>query len=404
MELGEAMLGMCNSLIDWEIPAHIKKLTGGPYYRSNVSNPRLNENTRLEYVGDYAFNSISGMTSVDISSATYVGEAVFAACSDLQHVVLPSNMTEIPRAMFSNCPLLQSVELPAGVKTIIGDAFNGCSSLTDIDLSEVELIGGCAFNDCIILKSVDLSHCVEIGIECFANCASLESVRLLTAGELKIGDCAFYGCQALKSITIPAGVTKFSESHNCGFGSQFNGGIFAGTSAAIVFEPDSQLRVLGDGAFSGANFTEITLPNVAEFMRDCGGIFANCPNLRRVSFPALISCTIWDSGCFQDCPSLEEIDMPKIQDIVINCFNLITSPNFKAVLPETLKTVYYLDLFEPQFDELICNAAVPPTVENRYGSGSEKTINCTLRVPAASIDAYKADPGWSKFAEILPIE
>lgn len=86
----------------------------------------------------------------------------------------------------------------------------------------------------------------------------------------------------------------------------------------------------------------------------------------------------------------------------MNFFNYITSPNFKAVLPETLKTVYELDEFQPQFDELICKAAVPPTMDDRYAP--TKTIDCTLRVPAASIDAYKADPGWSKFAEILPIE
>lgn len=400
VELGEAMLGFCNSLIDWEIPAHIKKLSGGPYYRSNVSNPRLNENTRLEYVGDYAFNSISGMTSVDISSATYVGEAVFAACSDLQHVVLPSNMTEIPRAMFSNCPLLQSVELPAGVKTIGYNAFQGCSSLTDIDLSQVETISGYAFEDCMMLKAVDLSHTSEINAGCFAYCAALESIKLLTAGELKIYGCAFYGCQGLQSIVIPSGITKFSGDYYNAVGGRYIGYSFTGTSAEIIFEPDSQLRELGDDAFSGTNFTEIIFPNVTEFSEGC--IFRDCPNLRRISFPALISVGYCGYNNFENSPSLEEIDMPKIQDINMNFFNYITSPNFKAVLPETLKTVYELDEFQPQFDELICKAAVPPTMDDRYAP--TKTIDCTLRVPAASIDAYKADPGWSKFAEILPIE
>lgn len=406
-ELSEGIFANCTSLIDWEIPAHIKKLTGGPYYKSNISNPRLNSNTRLEYVGDYAFNGIHGMTSADISSATYVGRSVFGGCYDLQHVVLPEYMTEIPYGMFMECSLLQTIELPASVKKIDYYAFQGCSSLTNINTSNIEKLQDRAFEDCMMLQHIDLSHASEIGDACFANCSSLESIKLLNEGELYIGGCAFYGCQALRSITIPANITKFSGGYNGGVGAKFEGGTFTGTNAEIILEPNSQLQTLCGWAFAGSNtLEEITLPNVIEFtsgpaINTQGYMFSGCPNLKRISFPSIVSVIRCAYGNFEKCPSLETIDIPKAQDIDMDFFNYITSPVFTAILPETLKVVYNLDDFKPQFGEVICNAITPPTIE---GYGPTNIINCTLRVPATCVEIYKADPNWSKFATILPIE
>lgn len=403
VELGDAIFADCPSLIDWEIPAHITKLTGGPYYKSNISNPRLNSNTRLEYVGDYAFNDIHGLTNVDLSSATYIGQYVFGGCHDLQHVVLPAYMTEIPKGMFMECSSLQTIELPANVKTIESYAFQGCNSLVNIDLSHIEIIRYNAFEDCMMLKKADLSHATEIREVCFANCSSLESIKLLNEGELYIGGCAFYGCQALKSITIPANITKLSGGYYGGVGAKFEGGFLTGTNAEIILESNSQLHTLCGWVFAGSNtIEEITFPSVTNFARGniSGHMFSDCSNLKHISFPSLVSVIGFGYNNFENCPSLETIDIPKAQDIDMNFFNYISSTIFKAILPETLKTVYNLNDFNPQFGEVICNTLVPPAVDY----GPTNTINCTLRVPAASIEAYKADPNWSKFATILPIE
>lgn len=107
----------------------------------------------------------------------------------------------------------------------------------------------------------------------------------------------------------------------------------------------------------------------------------------------------------------ECIEMPLLEEIDIDCIyeNTFASSFKKIVLPETVKKVYW-GTFNPfrnlnnqltttrQFDEVICLAPIPPLSADVYD------IDCVLRVPAESIEAYKADARWNKFKTILPIE
>ena len=109
----------------------------------------------------------------------------------------------------------------------------------------------------------------------------------------------------------------------------------------------------------------------------------------------------------------ECIEMPLWEEIDIDCIyeNTFASSFKKIVLPETVKKVYW-GTFNPfrnlnnqltttrRFDEVICWATVPPLSGTRYGY----EIDCVLRVPAESVEAYKAANGWNKFKTILPIE
>lgn len=357
---------------------------------------------------------------------------MFYNCADLQKVKLPANLTKLPGYTFYGCPLLETVELPETVTEIGDRAFASCNSLSSIDISNIKVIGREAFEDCGLLTSVDCSSANAIGGRAFANCSSLESVKLLKSGDLYIGGCAFYGCRNLQTITIPAGVTSLAGGEDLlyqetGAVSPGNKGwSFTGTDAEIVIEDNSSLTTLYAGAFSGVSlFTEITLPNVERIIgrptqtslsfrglsfRDGGGIFTDCSNLKRVCFPKLkiVSCS-----AFGQCPSLECIEMPLLEEIDIDCIyeNTFASSFKKIVLPETVKKVYW-GTFNPfrnlnnqltttrRFDEVICWATVPPLSGTRYGY----EIDCVLRVPAESVEAYKAADGWNKFKTILPIE
>lgn len=418
----------CTALFDWEIPSHVKKLASGSVFiGSSIIEPKISKDAHLEYIGDDAFSGISGLTEVDISEATYMGEYVFYNCADLQKVKLPVNLTKLPGYTFYGCPLLETVELPETVTEIGDRAFVSCNSLSSIDISNIKVIGREAFEDCGLLTSVDCSSANAIGGRAFANCSSLESVKLLKSGDLYIGGCAFYGCRNLQTITIPAGVTSLAGGedilyHETGAISPGNNGCsFTGTDAEIVIEDNSSLTTLYNGAFSGASlFTEITLPNVERIIdrptqtslsfREGSAIFTDCSNLKRVCFPKLkiVSCS-----AFRQCPSLECIEMPLLEEIDIDCIyeNTFASSFKKIVLPETVKKVYW-GTFNPfrnlnnqltttrRFDEVICWATVPPLSGTRYGY----EIDCVLRVPAESVEAYKAADGWNKFKTILPIE
>lgn len=411
----------CTALFDWEIPSHVKKLASGSVFiGSSIIEPKISKDAHLEYIGDDAFSGISGLTEVDISEATYMGAYVFYNCADLQKVKLPVNLTKLPGYTFYGCPLLETVELPESVTEIGFGAFGGCNSLSSVNTSNVKTIGGDAFVDCGLLTSVDCSSAERIGGRAFVNCSSLKSVKLLKSGDLFIGGCAFLWCRNLQSITIPAGVTSLAGDYDCLYrenGLPDNvGWSFTGTDAKILIEENSSLTTLYNGAFSGASsLTEITLPNVEKIMKynqinGHVGIFKGCQNLKRVCFPKLkiVSCS-----AFEQCPSLERIEMPLLEEIDIDCiyqYNFASSFK-KIILPETVKKVYW-GTFDPfldpnsihtttrRFDEVICWATVPPLSGTRYGY----EIDCVLRVPAESVEAYKAANGWNKFKTILPIE
>lgn len=106
-------------MFDWEIPSHIKKLVNGSVFAgSSIIEPKISKDAHLEYIGDDAFSGISGLTEVDISEATYMGEYVFYNCADLKKVKLPVNLTKLPGYTFYGCPLLETVDLPETVTEI----------------------------------------------------------------------------------------------------------------------------------------------------------------------------------------------------------------------------------------------------------------------------------------------
>lgn len=419
----------CTALFDWEIPSHVKKLASGSVFiGSSIIEPKISKDAHLEYIGDDAFSGISGLTEVDISEATYMGAYVFYNCADLQKVKLPVNLTKLPGYTFYGCPLLETVELPESVTEIGFGAFGGCNSLSSVNTSNVKTIGGEAFEDCGLLTSVDCSSANTIGGRAFVNCSSLKSVKLLKSGDLFIGGCAFLWCRNLPMITIPAGVTSLAGGEDCLYRENGlrdnNGWSFTGTDAKIVVEDNSSLTTLYNGAFSGASsLTEITLPSVEKIMLDNHsvtrvGIFKGCQNLKRVSFPALKIAypftEYYGAGdSFSKCPSLEDIEMSVLEEIRMDHIyeDIIASSFKKIILPETVKKVHWGTFSSfckingrtstvRQFDEVICLAPTPPLSATWYGD----EIDCVLRVPAESVEAYKAADGWNKFKTILPIE
>lgn len=106
--------------------------------------------TSNDEIGDYAFSSCSGLTSLTLPSGiTKIGVGVFQYCSGLTSLTLPSGINKIGSKAFNGCSGLTSLILPAGVTEIWSYAFNGCSSLTSLEIpSSVKTIWNGAFAGC----------------------------------------------------------------------------------------------------------------------------------------------------------------------------------------------------------------------------------------------------------------
>ena len=185
-----------------------------------------------------SFNELKYFTGLDFLNGD------FKECKSLKSISLPNSVRSIGASVFDRCESLTSVTIPNSV-TSIGDwGFHGCSGLTSVTIpNSVTSIGEGAFWGCSGLTSVTIPNSVtSIGLEVFAACYSLTSIvvaegnpvydsrnycnaiietvtntlhsgcktTIIPNSVTSIGDCAFYGCSSLTSITIPNSVTSIS--------------------------------------------------------------------------------------------------------------------------------------------------------------------------------------------------
>ena len=121
----------------------------------------------VTYIGEYAFLSCSGLTSVTIgNSVTSIGDYAFLNCSGLTSINVASGNTHyssIDGVLYNyvqdtliQCPGAKtSVTIPNSVTSIGGGAFAYCSGLTSVTIgNSLTSIGYSAFYECINLSSL----------------------------------------------------------------------------------------------------------------------------------------------------------------------------------------------------------------------------------------------------------
>ena len=205
----------------------------GIWYNFNSTNKTaevtyqgLNYNT---YSNEYA-GVVTIPASVTYSGTTYsvtnIGNYAFSSCSGLTSVIIPNSVTNIGEYAFWNCSGLTSVTIPNSVTSIRRDAFGGCSSLTSVHISDIAAwctirfgnssanplhyahnlyLNGELVTDLVIPNSV-----TSIGDRAFYGCTGLTSVTIGNS-VTNIGSLAFYDCSSLTSVTIPNSVTSIGD-------------------------------------------------------------------------------------------------------------------------------------------------------------------------------------------------
>ena len=253
------------------------------------------------------------------SNVESIGENAFADCTWLYEIIFDekSNLKIIEDGAFSGCCNLESIHIPYSVNVIGKNAFANNKSLERVCLdaySQLNFIGNDAFNGCCNLESICIPCSVNvIGENAFANNTSLESVHFDPSSNLKvIGDGAFSGCIKLNTIYkdienvenagafIPQGVEKIGAN------------AFANNTSleSVHFDPSSNLKVIGDGAFSGCcNLESICIPCSVNIIGK--NAFANNTSLKYVFLESDSELISIGKCAFNGCSCLNEILIPK---------------------------------------------------------------------------------------------
>lgn len=217
-------------------------------------------------IGDYAFCSCSGLTSIIIPfGVTSIGYAAFIGCSGLVSIMLPLSVTSIDWFAFSECTGLTNVTIPASLTAISAHMFSDCSSLASVTIpSSVTNIDNCAFDGCSGLTSIMIPIAVtRIGRYAFRGCSSL-------------ADVYYEGTQQQWNNIVISNDNNPLENADIHFNS------------FILPTPDfilpAELTVIGNEAFRGGAFSCVKLSDKTTQIGTYA--FADCQNLKYIYISA----------------------------------------------------------------------------------------------------------------------
>ena len=394
----------------------------GKVFRENDTITTFNELeylTGLTSIGSYAFYRCSSLTSIVIpEGVTSIGSYAFDGCSSLTSIVIPEGVTSIGTGAFGYCSSLTSIVISEGVTSIGELAFYFCSSLTSIVIPEgVTSIGTGAFAYCSRLSvfygelaSVDgrcliVDGCLmafapydvasytipegvtSIGSYAFYGCSSLTSI-VIPEGVTSIGYYAFAYCRSLTSIVIPEGVTSIGVG---AFEACSRLSVFYGKFASV----DGRCLIV-DGcltAFAPYDVASYTIPEGVTSIESYA--FASCSSLTSIVIPEGV--TSIGELAFSGCSSLTSIVIPdSVTSIGYATFYACSSLT-SIVIPEGVTSIGG-KAFEycTTLSKIECKSQTPPTAGKDM---FKETNNFPIYVPNESVEAYKAAPGWSDYAD-----
>ena len=321
---------------------------------------RIDENGAMVAVAETALTEANILSTVEFEGNQYlvikINDKVFYGNTNLTTVTLAESLTTLGSNAFEFCKSLKTIKIPSGVTAIPENCFRECSLMESVSLPE---------------------GLVEIGASAFSGCQNLESVTL-PESLTTLGDYAFSSCKLLKMIKIPSGVTTIPNY------------CFSKCSSLESVKIPEGVTDIGGSAFSGCNLNALTLPESLEKIK--GLAFEDNRSLKSVNIPAKVK-TI-EQQAFYNC-GLTELVIPEgVQAIGYHAFFNNSLQNL--TLPSTITSIGNSAFrSNKNLQSITCNAATPPTLgDNAFSSG----IMPSIKVPLASIAAYKKAYGWKDFS------
>ncbi len=289
---------------------------------------------------DSVFRNNSTITNVTIRGVDTISYAAFCGSTVITSLTIGDDVKHIENEAFSDCSLLTTVVLGSGIRTI-GGSFYHCSSLTDVTNRSLiridpgslagggvayyatsvngELVDGTSDNGfeitynnlsmvCSVRQiasggdvdldgiSVDSVPCTVLEINSGAAANNEELTSIVIPDTVRyLGDYAFYGCTALRTVTLGGGLEDIymMTFANC-------------TSLTNIIIPEGVTRIWGQAFSDCTSLASVTLPDTLEGID--AAAFIGCSSLTEISIPGSVTEILGDSP-FEGCISLTDIDV-----------------------------------------------------------------------------------------------
>lgn len=174
--------------------------------------------------------------------------------------------------------------------------------------------------------------------------------------------------------------------------------------------PDSAVSIEYEAFYGCSNLGSIKMPASYDFHSSAGtSAFEGCSNLESIY---LDNITNIPHSCFSNCISFREVVIPStVTAIYAYAFSNYPAQSGSLLEKVTIpSSVTYIGMGAfmncISLSEIIVNAVTPPTLEynsslSSYTQFENNAPGRLIKVPAASLSAYRSATGWSDYASSI---
>jgi hypothetical protein len=330
--------------------------------------------------------------------------------NEVNEAIIEEGVTNVGENAFAECSNLTSVTLPESMKKISEGAFAMCASLSSINIL-CESIGNFAFVECRNLSSVEFSENIKnIGEGAFLNCQNLTLITFKNPVPPTIGDLNFEYLRQIQCV-VPEGSEEIYLSR--GFPVKVGDDLmwYIGNNSGVFAKLDQEGTLIISGTGEIRNF-ELPLSalnsvpwnpeNIKNVVIESGVTsigrytFSNCRNLTSITIPENV--TKIEPDAFQGCSNLETVNFNAthcVSDyLAFQGCNALTTVNIGESVESLPNGIFQNN----NLQTIVCLNSTPAVIQsNTFGQFGAYGSNGKLKVPAASVTAYRNAPVWKDF-------